>query len=81
MLNQNCGMHQISFFLSFFLQSQNYYTTKNIPLKNNKMFPQDVHREVCYASLNIPKRGNQRTKSNRLPNSDFSVYNSVKMHT
>ncbi|XP_067296239.1 uncharacterized protein [Pseudorasbora parva] len=42
---------------------------------------EDAHREVCYASLNIPKRGNQRTKSNRLPNSDFSVYNSVKMHT
>ncbi|XDV20631.1 hypothetical protein PO909_025931 [Leuciscus waleckii] len=42
---------------------------------------EDVHRDVCYASLNIPKRGNQRTKSNRLPNEDFSVYNDIKMHT
>lgn len=55
---------------------------KTIPLnKIIKMFPQDVHREVCYASLYIPKRGNQRTKSNPLPNPDFSVYNDIKMHT
>ncbi|KAG1959140.1 hypothetical protein F2P79_006956 [Pimephales promelas] len=42
---------------------------------------EDVHSEVCYASLDIPKGGNQRKKSIRFPNSDFSVYNDVKMHT
>ncbi|XP_052454710.1 uncharacterized protein LOC128014973 [Carassius gibelio] len=42
---------------------------------------QEVDTEVCYASLNIPKRGSKRTKSNLLQCSDFSVYNGIKIHT
>ncbi|XP_026068530.1 uncharacterized protein LOC113050030 [Carassius auratus] len=42
---------------------------------------QDVHIEVCYASLNIPKRGCKRTKSSRLQSSDFSVYDGIRMHS
>ncbi|KAK2911988.1 hypothetical protein Q8A67_004121 [Cirrhinus molitorella] len=42
---------------------------------------QDAHIEVCYASLNVPKRGNKRTKSNRMQSSDFSVYDGIKLHT
>ncbi|KAF4113206.1 hypothetical protein G5714_005751 [Onychostoma macrolepis] len=41
---------------------------------------QDVHTEVFYTSLNIPKRGCKRIKSSRLQSSDFSVYDGIKMH-
>ncbi|XP_051958289.1 uncharacterized protein LOC127626506 isoform X1 [Xyrauchen texanus] len=41
---------------------------------------QDVHADIYYASLNIPKRGSKLAKSKRLPNSDYSVYNDIKMH-
>ncbi|XP_065123127.1 uncharacterized protein [Paramisgurnus dabryanus] len=40
---------------------------------------QDDIEEVCYTSLNMPRRGSKPKRSKRMPSDDFSVYNDIKI--